>query len=123
MLGGVSFMAASSRDDLLVEFAKVRADTLPPTISDLAVFQALNSAITELSTGTKSSAFEPWQGLATAKNPLWRLLALRAAMFTTSQAAFAMSSEDSTRAKVDGPFWCRPLAAKLMFSKTNKAKL
>ena len=103
MIGGLAYVAASVPDCLLPDLALLQSDRLPPTKSDLVVFQALNDAVAELGPTMKVSQFEKWEPLGKARNPLFRLLALRAAIRTTSQAASALSSEDPNYIRVDGP--------------------
>ena len=102
ILTGVSYIAAAAREEMLVDFAKKRMNALPPTSIDLETFRILNSAIIELGPTKKISAFEPWKPLAKARNPLYRLLALRAAIRTTAQSASNLSSEDPSYNRVDG---------------------
>jgi hypothetical protein len=103
MLCGVSYMALAARNDLLIEFMSRRANALPPTVADLRVYEALNKAISELSPIRQYSPFEVWEQFAEAKNPLYRLLALRAGMNTTSRAASALSAEDQKFTRIDAP--------------------
>ena len=103
MIGGLAFMAIPGKNDLLTSLALQRSDTLPPTQADLIVFEALNDAIKELGPTRKVAPFEKWTPLANARNPLYRLLALRAAIRTTSQAASGLSSEDPNYTRVDAP--------------------
>ncbi len=102
MLGGVAFMAVAANDGLLLSLAQQASDTLPPTKADLAIFEALNDAIKELGSTRTIASFENWKPLARARNPLYRLLALRAAIRSTSQAASDLSSEDPSYNRVDG---------------------
>lgn len=103
MIGGLAYMAASVPDCLLPDLALQQSNRLPPTKSDIVVFQALNDAVAELGPTMKVSQFEKWEPLGKARNPLFRLLALRAAIRTTSRAASALSSEDPNYTRVDGP--------------------
>jgi len=66
------------------------------------VFQAINSVLEELGPYKIKSHFEPWTALGKAPNPLYRLLALRAATFTTSQEAWNTSPEDKEFNAMDG---------------------
>jgi hypothetical protein len=103
MLKGLSLTAAATRTELLSQFAQQRANALPPTAADVAIFEALNDGIGELSPTRGASAFEVWEPLASAANPIYRLLALRAAMHTTSRAAAGLSSEDPNYTRIDAP--------------------
>lgn len=102
MLKGVSYFAVAGRDDMLAEFAKQRMNILPPTSIDIEVFGVLNSSIQELNPGRKLSRFESWEKFSSAANPLYRLLALRAALRTTPQAASTLSSEDPSYNRING---------------------
>ncbi|SKA94314.1 hypothetical protein SAMN02745166_02136 [Prosthecobacter debontii] len=101
MLNALGLVMASTQSDLLSQYAKERANTLPPTTTDIAIFEALNLAINELGPSTDVSIFEVWEPLANARNPVYRLLALRAAIHSTSRAAFGLSSEDPNFNRVD----------------------
>lgn len=82
---------ASGQENLIHEFAKQRANSLPPTTADLAIYEALNAGIGEFTTtrGQSSYAsFEKWEPLANAANPIYRLLALRAASLAVSKSAW-----------------------------------
>jgi len=103
MLNGLGFVMASTQTDLLSQYAQERMHALPPTAADLAIFEALNRGIGELNSSSGVATFEMWEPLAKARNPLYRLLALRAAIRTTSRAASSLSSEDPNYTRVDGP--------------------
>ena len=103
MTFGLSLASVMSGDSLLIEFIANRADSLPPLQTDLIVFQAINLAVDELGPNKIGAAFERWEPLAKARNPLYRLLALRAAIRTTSRAAAGLSSEDPNYTRVDAP--------------------
>lgn len=107
MLDALGFVALG-RIDLLPEFVRQRANVLPPTSVDLAMFDALNNALDELGPTRLGTPLEPWVQFASAANPVYRLLALRAAMHTTSQAALGLSPEDPKYTRIDAP-------AKLVF--------
>jgi hypothetical protein len=102
MIDALGFVALG-RIELLPEFAMQRANVLPPTSVDQVVFDALNNALNELGPTRLGSPFEPWVQFSSAANPIYRLLALRAAMHTTSQAALGLSSEDPNYTRVDAP--------------------
>jgi hypothetical protein len=103
MLNGLGVVMASTQTDLLPQYAQERMNALPPTATDLAIFEALNRGIGELNPSSGVATFERWEPLAKARNPLYRLLALRAAIRTTSRAAFGLSSEDPNYTRIDGP--------------------
>ena len=91
LLRGVAIWSALMRNNLLTEFAMQRANSLPPTTADLAIYEALNAGIGEFTTtrGQSSYAsFEKWEPLANAANPIYRLLALRAASLAVSKSAW-----------------------------------
>ena len=102
ILKGVSYVAAVGREEMLVNLAEERMDALPPSSIDLKVFGILDSAIGEIGPPRKVSPFEKWVPLAKARNPLYRLLALRAARHSTSLAAADLSPEDPTYNRIDG---------------------
>lgn len=102
MIDALGFVALG-RIELLPEFAMQRANVLPPTSVDLAIFDAFNNALDELGPTNLGTPFEPWVQLASATNPIYRLLALRAAMHTTSRAASGLSSEDPNFTRIDAP--------------------
>jgi len=82
---------ASGQDNLIYEFAKQRANSLPPTEADLVIYEALNAGIGEFTQtrGQNSYAsFEQWEPLAKAKNPVYRMLALKAASLSVSKPAW-----------------------------------
>ena len=108
LLNGLSVAAAVTHAELLSQFTAERANVLPPTEADVAIFNALIVGIKELGPSQSNSDFESWEQLADAPNPICRLLALRAAVHTTSRSAAGLSSEDSSYTRVDG-------AAKLGF--------
>jgi hypothetical protein len=102
MIDALGFVALG-RIELLPEFAMQRANVLPPTGVDLAMFDALNNALDELGPTRLGTPFEPWVQFASAANPVYRLLALRAAMHTTSHAAIGLSPEDPNYSRADAP--------------------
>ena len=94
MLCGVSGMAAFGRSELLSQFANQRANVLPPTAADIAVFEALDEGIREVSSMPGAASFELWEPFANATNPIYRMLALRAATYTTSRAVAGFTSDE-----------------------------
>ena len=91
LLRGVAIWSALMRNNLLTEFANQRANSLPPTTVDLAIYEALNAGIGEFTTtrGQSSYAsFEKWEPFANAANPVYRLLALKAASLAVSKPAW-----------------------------------
>lgn len=104
--GALAFIAlatiATGRDDLLFEIAKQRTNELPPTNLDLAIFQALDTAIKEIRHDSLMIQFEKWKELSTSNNPLYRLLALRAAWRSTAKEAIGLSDEDKSYNRVNG---------------------
>jgi len=103
LLSGLSYMCVAAGGKQLAEIALERADHLPPTVEDIATFKALNMGVKELDSAKRGVFFEDWEPLANARNPLYRLLALRAAVQTTSRAAAGLSSEDPNFIRVDAP--------------------
>lgn len=101
---GVAMWSALRCNDLLAKFAQLRANTLPPSAADITIYEALNAAIRELSQtrGSDSYAsFEPWEQFSSAANPIYRLLALRAAPYTVSRAAWNVSPESDDFNRID----------------------
>ncbi len=83
--------AAPGQDDLLLEFVEKRANTLPPTTTDIMIYGAIYAAVHEFTQtrGQNSYAsFEKWEPLARSKNPIYRLLALKAAPVSVSKPAW-----------------------------------
>jgi hypothetical protein len=103
LISGLSYMCVAAGGKQLAEIALERANNLPPTVQDIVIFQALNMGVKELDSSKRGVSFEDWEPLAKARNPLYRLLALRAAMHTTSRAAAGLSSEDPNYTRVDAP--------------------
>ena len=103
LLSGLSYMCVAAGGKQLTEIALERANNLPPTVEDIATFKALNMGVKELDSTKRGVFFEDWEPLANARNPLYRLLALRAAVRTTSRAAAGVSSEDPNYTRVDAP--------------------
>ena len=101
MLCVVAAWSAMVRDQLLTEFAIKRSNILPPSSIDIAMFSAINRSLEELGPIQKKSPFEPWVYFVDSANPIYRLLALRAATYTTSQAAWNLSSESEEFNRVD----------------------
>ena len=82
---------ASGQDSILHEFAKQRANVLPPTTADLAIYDALSAGIGEFTTTRGQSSytsFEKWEPFANAANPIYRLLALKAAPVAVTKPAW-----------------------------------
>jgi hypothetical protein len=91
LVRGVAMWSALMCNDILTDFAKQRANTLPPTKADIAIYEALNAGIGEFTQtrGQNSYAsFEQWEPFANALNPIYRLLALRAASVAVSKPAW-----------------------------------
>lgn len=103
LLSGLSYMCVATGGKQLAEIALERANNLPPTVEDVATFHALNMGVKELDSSKRGVFFEDWEPLAKARNPLYRLLALRAAIRTTSRAASGLSSEDPNYTRIDAP--------------------
>lgn len=103
MILGLSLMPLLAGDAVLIGLMKQRADRLPPTVADLIVHKALSIAIDEIGPDRIVSTFENWEPLSNAANPVYRLLALRAARRSTSRAAAGLSSEDPNFIRVDAP--------------------
>jgi len=102
LVRGVALWSALMCNDLLTHFAKQRANALPPTTADLAIYEALNAGIGEFTTtrGQSSYAsFEKWEPFAKAANPIYRLLALKAASLAVSKPAWEVDidSKDFNR--------------------------
>lgn len=101
MLCAVATWSAIMRSELLILFGDQRSSSLPPSSNDITIFGALSSSLEELGPTQKKSPFEPWEHFAKAANPIYRLLALKAAPYTTSQAAWNLSPESDEYNRVD----------------------
>ena len=101
MISGVSLAAAAGCNELLIKFVAQRANILPPTSVDVTIFEAINSVLDELSPTRQISAFEPWKQFGNSANPIYRLLALRASVYTTSKEASGLSIESDEFSRVD----------------------
>lgn len=85
-LFSASYSIAQSKPNLLIKLLKKRSDSLPPTAGDMLVYQAIqdgvfdNRAVTlhaESSEGSaRSMLYDELRSLATARNPVYRFLAL-----------------------------------------------
>jgi hypothetical protein len=102
MILGLWLMVLLSGDDVITDLIGQRADELPPTETDLVVFKSMSIAVNEIGNGKNVSQFEQWKPFSNANNPLFRLLALRAAIRSTAQAASSLSSEDPTYNRING---------------------
>jgi hypothetical protein len=101
MLCAVATWSAMMRGELLILFVNQRSSSLPPSSNDIAIFGALSNSLEELGPTHKKSPFEPWEHFSNAVNPIYRLLALKAAPYTTSQAAWNLSPELDEYNRVD----------------------
>ena len=91
LIRGVALWSALMHNDLLTQFASQRANTLPPKTADVVVYEALVTGIQEFSqTRGQSSyaSFEKWEPFANVPNPIYRLLALKAASTAASIPAW-----------------------------------
>lgn len=94
LVRAVAMWSALMCNDILTDFARQRANTLPPTKADIAIYEALNAGIRQFTqTRGQSSfaSFEQWEPFATAANPIYRLLALRAAPIAVSKPAWEVN--------------------------------
>lgn len=74
-----------------------RANELPPTVEDVATLVAVKQALRELrSTGAAALPLDEWRSLASAKNPIYRYLALLAAPHAKRFSADAPPGGDSS---------------------------
>lgn len=72
----------------LPDVLKERMNALPPTADDLVTLLAVKQALRELrSSGAATSDLDEWRSLATAKNPIYRYIALLAAPHTRTSGA------------------------------------
>lgn len=95
---------APQHDNLLGEFAKQRANSLPPTQADLAIYQAIDAAIREFSLShgqALHSSFEQWEPFAKSSNPLFRLLALKAARKAVSKPAWDVNVDSDEFGRIN----------------------
>jgi len=77
-----------------------RAESLPPTREDVMNFFAVSQGLRELkSLSVGASTLEEWKPLSTARNPVYRLLALLAAQKATTTETQFTSSESPSYAK------------------------
>lgn len=98
LVRGVAIWSALMCNDILTDFAKQRADILPPTTADIVIYEALNAGIGEFTqTRGQSSyaSFEQWEPFANAANPIYRLLALRAASVAVSKPAWEVNVDNN----------------------------
>ena len=102
MLDALGFVALG-HSGLLSDLARLRVNALPPSKADIAIFDSIHSALGELDSLTAVGPFEPWEKFATAKNPIYRLLGVRAAIYTTSRAAAKLPPDDPNRTLIDAP--------------------
>lgn len=80
----------------LPDVLKERMNALPPTAEDLAALLAVKQALRELrSSGAAASNLDEWRSLATAKNPIYRYLALLAAPHTRTNGVPASDDQSS----------------------------
>jgi len=80
-----------------------RANQLPPTDADLAAYYAVSQGIGEMNPSTNRPYLELWKPLTQAKNPIYRLLALKAGERAISENARAISTEDRRFNSADAP--------------------
>lgn len=74
-----------------------RANALPPTMDDVATLVAVKQALRELrSSGAAAVTLDEWRSLASAKNPVYRYLALLAAPHTKEFGADVPPDGDSS---------------------------
>jgi hypothetical protein len=102
-LNGIAAIVAERSCDQLQDFAAVRRDSLPPTEADLSVFQALWDAFGNVKSSTSYMEFELWADYHASKNPVYRLLALKASLHSASSQAAELSPEDKRFNLVDAP--------------------
>ena len=71
-----------------------RANELPPTQGDLVILYAAVQGIREFNSDTNRPILEDWDQLSQGKNPIYRLIALKASIASTPRKWAHISSED-----------------------------
>jgi|694.fasta_scaffold59126_2 hypothetical protein len=99
-----ALIASHTCPELIYELALDRSNTLPPNSIDIIIFLVLDAAVGEWSPSKTYVEFDKWESLSAAKNPFYRVLALRASSGSTSRSAKDVNSESITFNKVDGQY-------------------
>jgi hypothetical protein len=92
----LGMIAGASANRTMIELIERRANTLPPTKLDLVAFIALRNGMGEIgpSSGPEDLSLERIAPLATAPNPICRLLALRAMASALPQGVASHPTDD-----------------------------
>ena len=93
MINGLGLMVLLSGDDLMIDLIKLRSDIIPPSEVDFIIFKSMSTALDEIRQVGTVSNFEKWKELSASRNPLYRLLALKAARRSVTQSAIGVSPE------------------------------
>lgn len=78
----------------LASHLQKRANSWPPSNLDLAIFYASLEGVRELNPSTNKPVLEEWEPLTKAKNPIYRLIALKASIPATPRDTLHISTED-----------------------------
>lgn len=103
MLGWLAGWSGVQGGNHLPSLMEERANQLPPTDADLAIYNAVSRGIEEMNPSTNRPYLELWKPLTESKNPIYRLLALEAGVRAISADARAISTEDNRFNEVDAP--------------------
>jgi hypothetical protein len=103
MLQGLAAISGGIGGNHLPSLMEERANQLPPTEADLAIYSAVSRGIEEMNPSTNRPYLELWKPLTESKNPIYRLLALEAAVRAISADARGISTEDNRFNEVDAP--------------------
>jgi len=102
-LAGLAAWESIYGGHLLPELLQPRSNQLPSTEKDLAILYASLQGIHELNLTTNKAILEEWEPLANAKNPIYRLIALKASVSATPKQWLNLSSEDQDYNKTVAP--------------------
>ncbi len=103
MLTSLGWMAGAWGGNHIPKLIANRLDHLPPDESDLAIFFAVNLGIADMDPATNRPMLENWKPLIKAKNPLYRLLAVRAGIHAVPRDFLNVSVEDPRHASLTAP--------------------
>lgn len=103
MLQMLASMSGAVGGNHLPGLLEERANQLPPTNGDVALYAAVTRGIQEMNPSTNRPYLELWQPLADAKNPVYRLLAVQAVNRSISSNARGISTEDRRFSVADAP--------------------
>ena len=93
-LTGLATMLSIDGGKFLTELLSERANKLPPSQGDLAIFYACIQGIRELNPSTNRPILEDWEELAAAANPIYRLIAIKASIAATPRRHAHLSTEN-----------------------------